>query len=334
MLSRNISPASATNRHRAKQRGTGLKILVTGGAGFIGCHLCERLVAAGHDVVAADDLSLGRRANIAGLAGSPGFTLVEMDVSDRVALDALFAAHGFEVVFHLAANSDIARSHADPAADYVNTLGTTWSVLEAMRRNDVRQLVFASTSAIYGEAEGALREDHGPLMPISHYGAAKLASEGFISSYGENYGIQAWMPRFPNVVGGRATHGAIYDFCQRLRANPGRLEVWGNGEQIKPYLHVEDLIDAILLGWKGFSARTNVFNIAGSTRCSVRRMAEIVVEESGYPAEISYGTGDRGWIGDVPRTAFDTGLIRSLGWEPRLDSEGAVRAAARWLFDH
>lgn len=310
-----------------------MRVLVTGGAGFIGCHVCERLIAEGHEVVAADNLMLGSRANLAAVENAAGFAFVELDVSNMAALDALFADRELDCVFHLAANSDIARSHADPSTDYVNTLATTWSVLEAMRRHQVGQIVFASTSAIYGEADGPIREDHGPLMPISHYGAAKLASEAFISSYGENYGIQSWMARFPNVVGDRATHGAIYDFVGRLRKNPARLDVLGNGEQIKPYLHVDDLVDALFVAWAGFAGRTNFFNVGGPTRCSVRRMAEIAVEESGHPAEIVYGGGDRGWIGDVPRAEYDTGLIGSLGWSPRLDSEAAVRATARWLFD-
>lgn len=310
-----------------------ISILVTGGAGFIGCHVCERLVAGGHRVLAADNLILGRREHLAGLKASDRFAFVEMDVTDRAALDALFERVRFDAVFHLAANSDIARSHADPGVDHSATFDTSFSVLEAMRRHQVRQIVFASTSAVYGDAAGALSESHGPLLPISHYGAAKLASEAFISSYAANYGIRAWIPRFPNVVGDRLTHGAIHDFVAKLRRTPERLEVLGDGTQIKPYLHVDDLVDAILLGWERMTSEVNLFNIAGSTRCSVRRMAEIVVEAWGRPAEIVYGGGDRGWIGDVPSVEYDTSVMRGLGWSPRLDSEGAVRAAARWAIE-
>ena len=309
-----------------------MTILITGGLGFIGSHLCERLVDRGRHVVAADDLSLGRREHVARLKGADGFRFVELDVTDAERLDALFADTAFDCVFHMAANSDIARSHADPSVDYVDTFQTTWCVLEAMRRHGVKQLVFASTSAIYGEAAGPIAEDHGPLLPISHYGAAKLASEAFISSYGENYGMRSWIARFPNVVGDRATHGAIVDFVAKLRRTPDRLEVLGNGDQIKPYLHVDDLVDAILLAWERLDGRTSIFNVGGTTRCSVRRMAEIVVEESGLDARIDYTGGDRGWIGDVPSVDYDTGRIRALGWSPRLDSEAAIRAAARWSF--
>lgn len=310
-----------------------LSILVTGGAGFIGCHVCEQLVARGHHVLAVDNLVLGRREHLAGLSSNDRFAFIEMDVTDRAALDALFERERFDAVFHLAANSDIARSHADPGVDYSATFDTSFSVLEAMRRHQVRQIVFASTSAVYGDAVGALGESHGPLLPISHYGAAKLASEAFISSYAANYGIRAWIPRFPNVVGDRLTHGAIYDFVGKLRRTPERLNVLGDGTQIKPYLHVDDLVDAILLGWDRMTAEVNLFNIAGSTRCSVKRMAEIVVEAWGRPVEIVYGGGDRGWIGDVPSVEYDTSVMRELGWLPRLDSEGAVDAAARWAIE-
>lgn len=311
-----------------------MKIFVTGGAGFIGSHLCDRLAGRGHALVVADNLLLGRRAHLAALEGHPDFRFVEMDVTDREALDALFAAERFDAVFHMAANSDIARSHADPSCDFVNTLNSTWSVLESMRRHGVGRIVFASTSAIYGEAPGVIREDHGPLMPISHYGACKLASEALISSFGENYGIRGWLARFPNVVGDRATHGAVYDFARKLKRTPERLEVLGDGSQIKPYLHVDDLVEAILVGWDRLEARTNIFNVGGATRCSVRRMAEIVVEEFGHPARIDYTGGDRGWIGDVPSVEYDTTKIRALGWTPTMDSEAAVRAAARWMFEN
>lgn len=307
-----------------------LRILVTGGAGFIGCHMCEKLVERGHRVVAADNLVLGLRENLAPLKGNNLFSFEEMDVTDRAALDGLFDAEKFDAVFHLAANSDIARSHADPGVDFSATLDTTYAVLEAMRRHGTKQIVFASTSAVYGEAQGMLNEDYGPLLPISHYGAAKLASEGFISSYVANYGLQAWITRFPNVVGDRSTHGAIYDWAHKLAKTPDRLEVLGNGEQIKPYIHADDLVDAILACWDKADAPVNLYNIAGDTRCSVRRMAEIMVQEWPEEAAIHYTGGDRGWIGDVPSVAYDAARVRALGWAPRLDSDGAVRAAAQW----
>lgn len=311
-----------------------MKILITGGAGFIGSHICDRLHARGHELVIADNLVLGRLENIAHLTREPTVKFIEMDVSERDALDAVFAEHDFDCVFHMAANSDIARSHADPDVDFINTFQTTYSVLESMRKHGVKKIVFASTSAIYGEAPGKIREDHGPLFPISHYGAAKMASEAFLSSFCENYGFQAWITRFPNVVGDRSTHGAVYDFVRKLRKTPNRLEVLGDGTQVKPYVHVSDLVDAILFTWDTATEKVNFFNIGGDTRASVRRIAEIAVEESDNPdAEIHYTGGDRGWIGDVPKVEYDTSKIKALGWAPKLDSESAVRAAARSIFE-
>jgi UDP-glucose 4-epimerase len=311
-----------------------MRVLVTGGAGFIGSHVCDRLIAEGHNTVAVDNLVLGRRHHLAHLEELKEFQFIELDASNIADLYALFKAKQFECVFHLAANSDIARSHDDPNVDFINTLTSTYAVLEAMRRTDTRQLILASTSAVYGEVPGRVSENYGPLLPISHYGAAKLSSEAFLSSFGENYGVRSWIARFPNIVGERLTHGAIYDFVRRLRDHPEVLRVLGDGTQVKPYLHVGDLIDALMIAWRGMHGRLNIFNVGGPTRCTVRRLAEIVVEESGHSSRIEFTNGDRGWIGDVPKVDYDTSLIRSLGWTPRLDSEGAVRRAARWMFDN
>jgi len=309
-----------------------VKILVTGGAGFIGSHLCDALVASGHNVVAIDNLSLGRESNLRQLHNSPSFEFVRGEILDADWFDDFVANGGFECVFHMAANSDIARSHADPSVDLDNTFSTTFRVLEAMRKASIRKLVFASTSAVYGEADGRIREDFGPLKPISHYGAAKLASEGFISSYGENYGIQSWITRFPNVVGPRATHGAVYDFVHKLRRTPGRLEVLGNGTQEKPYLSVHDLVQAILLVWEKTAERVNIYNVGAPTRSKVSDIARIVIEEGPGPAEIAYTGGDRGWIGDVPKFAYDTSAIEGLGWSPSVSSDEAIRLAARAIW--
>ena len=309
-----------------------MKFLVTGGAGFIGSHLCDALIGCGHEVVAVDDLSLGRESNLTQLAQNPAFELRCGDVLDSGWFESVTRHGKFDCVFHMAANSDIARSHSDPTVDLNKTFLTTFGVLEAMRKVGIRQLVFASTSAIYGEAEGDVSEDFGPLKPISHYGAAKLGSEGFISSYGENYGIQSWITRFPNVVGPRATHGAVYDFVHKLRRTPGRLEVLGDGTQEKPYLGVGDLIDAMLLVWRSAKAQTNIYNVGARTRSKVSEIARIVIEESGAPAEVVYTGGDRGWVGDVPKFAYDTRAIEALGWSPSMTSDEAIRSAARAIW--
>lgn len=310
-----------------------MKVLVTGGAGFIGSHLCDQLIAHRHHVVAVDDLSLGRERNLAQLRDTAGFAFERGDILDGDWFGPFVRDGHFDCVFHMAANSDIARSHADPSVDLDRTFRTTYAVLDAMRSSETRRLVFASTSAVYGEAAGEIGENFGPLLPISHYGAAKLASEAFISSFGENYGIQSWITRFPNVVGPRATHGAVYDFIKRLRANPDELTVLGDGSQEKPYLSVHDLVAAIILVWSRTDDQANVYNVGARTRTKVRDIARMVVEEGPSEAKISYTGGDRGWIGDVPKFAYDISKIEALGWAPTMSSDEAVRAAARAVWN-
>lgn len=310
-----------------------MRSLITGGAGFIGSHLADALLERGHEVSVVDNLLLGREENIAHLGHHPHFRFRRLELLDENELDRNFAAGRYEVVFHLAANSDIARSHRDPNVDRDNTFATTYAVLQAMKKHGVKQIVFSSTSAIYGELSGALREDSGPLQPVSHYGAGKLASEAFVSSFAANYDFRAWIVRFPNVVGGRATHGAIHDFINKLRRQRDVLEVLGNGRQNKPYLHVSDLVAAILLVWERAEQRVNVFNVGVESRTSVSRIAELVIEEMGLPATIHYTGGERGWVGDVPEFQYQLDRIHALGWRARFHSDEAVRRAIREILE-
>ena len=195
------------------------------------------------------------------------------------------------------------------------------------------QIVFASTSAIYGELRGPLSEDAGPLRPVSHYGAGKLASEAFIASFVANYGMRACIVRFPNVVGSRATHGVIHDFIGKLRRCPDVLEVLGDGRQNKPYLHVSDLIAAILLIWDTAREPLNVFNVGVESRTSVQRIAEMVIAEMGLSASIRYSGGTRGWIGDVPEFYYRLDRVHALGWHARASSDEAVRLAIREILE-
>lgn len=308
-----------------------MKALVTGGAGFIGSHLCDELARRGHRLTIVDNLSLGTLGNIRHLTDSGKAEFVKMDLLEPGRLDGLLGAGGFDIVFHLAANSDIARSLKDPAIDLDNTFRTTFAVLEAMRSSGARKLVFASTSAVYGETAGAVGEDYGPLLPVSHYGASKLASEAFISSFAGNYGIQAWITRFPNVVGERATHGAIFDFIRKLRANPAELEVLGNGEQDKPYLYVKDLVEAILFVLEKSDAPVNLYNLGVESSTKVKDIARMVVEEMGLGAGIRFTGGDRGWVGDVPRFSYRLDKIHRLGWRATHTSDEAIRHSIRMI---
>jgi UDP-glucose 4-epimerase len=312
-----------------------MRILVTGGAGFIGSHLCEHLIGRGEQVWCADNLRLGRRANIAHLAAMPAFRFVELDVLDRPALGALFEHARFDAVFHLAANSDIAAGAGDCRLDLELNQLTTVAVLEAMQARGVKRLFFASTSAIFGETDALLHEDFAPLEPISFYGASKLAAEAYISVFAHTFGVRAVVLRFPNVVGERATHGVIYDFMRKLAADPGRLEVLGDGNQSKPYLYVGDLVGAVLTVWDKAEGAFAVFHAAGIGTTSVREIAEIVVAAVGRDeTRIVYAGGDRGWPGDVPRFRYDISRLQALGWRPEHHSTAAVRYAVERIIDN
>jgi UDP-glucose 4-epimerase len=308
-----------------------VRIFLTGGAGFIGSHLAERLLDEGHEVTAHDNLSLGRREFLAACEGRPGFRFLEGDLLDREALAGLLAGH--DAVFHMAANSDIAAGGAVTDTDLRQGTLATFHVLDGMRRQGIRQLVFASTSAVYGEARKIpTPEDYGPLFPISLYGASKLACEGLISAFEHAYGVQAWIFRFANIVGDHGTHGAVVDFIRKLRENPRELEILGDGRQAKPYLYVKECVDGMLYGWTRGRERVNCFNLACQGATSVLRIAEIVRGEMGLPeAGFRFTGGDRGWVGDVPQVRLDPSRLAEAGWKARLDSDGAVREAVRAL---
>jgi UDP-glucose 4-epimerase len=301
-----------------------VKVLVTGGAGFIGSRLVGRLLPAGAEVTVVDDLSLGRRDNLSQHLADDHLKLHVMDCTQPAFSDLMVEVKP-DRVFHLAANSDIALGTKDPRTDLDRTFATTFSVLEAMRRAGTREIVFASTSAIYGEAPGQIPEGHGPLQPISLYGAAKLASEAYISAFLHLYDMVGWIFRFPNVTGPNLTHGAIHDFVKRLLRDRTELTVLGNGTQKKPFLDVDDLLNAIEAGLAMPASPLAVYNVSGEGSTSVRTIAEMVRDALNPQAVIKYGSEDRGWRGDVPTFSYDTTKIRALGWKPRRTSDEAVQ---------
>lgn len=304
-----------------------MTILITGGAGFIGSHLDDALIARGHNITIVDNLVLGRKENIKHLIGNPNFRFIESDLLDMPRMQEIFAEGKFDMVYHLAANSDIQKGGKDPMVDYNLTFNTTFNVLQLLKEFDIKKFFFASTSAIYGETYDVLNEDYGPLKPVSNYGAGKLASEAFISAFSSTYGIQTWITRFPNVVGERFTHGVIYDFIKKLRNNPEELEVLGNGEQCKPYVYVKDLVEAILYVIDHASEKYNVYMIGSDSRTKVKEIAAMVIEEMGLNAKIRYTGGDRGWVGDVPEFRYDLTKINNLGWTAPHNSNESVRLA-------
>jgi UDP-glucose 4-epimerase len=308
--------------------------LITGAAGFIGSHLVDKLLASGHRVFGVDNMVLGKQANLGEALKSTNFTFEELDVNDLKSFRAFLASvtkiGPIATVWHMAANSDIQAGAANPDIDLERTFLTTYNTLKLMREFGALKLVFASTSAIYGELGGALTEKSGPLHPISNYGAMKLASEGVITAALELFLKQAWIYRFPNVVGSRATHGAIYDFLKKLKKNPAELEVLGDGSQEKPYLHVSELIDAMLFLFQNQQNKLNVFSIApDSSASTVRFMAETTVRLAAPGAKIRYTGGSKGWVGDVSKFQYSIEKLKSAGWKPRLTSNEAVELAIR-----
>ncbi|MEQ1886481.1 MAG: NAD-dependent epimerase/dehydratase family protein [Bryobacteraceae bacterium] len=306
---------------------------ITGVAGFIGSHLAEQLIADGHRVSGMDDFSLGRMENIAAVHGHGRFFIVRGDAADstkvtRVLQDATEWGAKPDMVWHLASNSDIAAGVADTTVDFRKTLQTTFAALQASKAAGVRRFALASTSAVYGERQNAMTEDSGPLLPISNYGAAKLASEALVSAAAETSLDRAWVFRFPNVVGSRMTHGALYDFRGRLRQGSETLSVLGDGTQTKPYLHVSEVVDAMKWIVAKADGRRNVFNIGPKgSGTKVSFLAEQTVAKLSPGTAIAYAGGDRGWVGDVPRFEYSTAKLAALGWKPKMSSDEAVLRA-------
>ena len=308
-----------------------MNILVAGGAGFIGSHLIDSLLAEGHRVICADKLIMGKQ-NIEHLEGRDDFKFYEVELADQDKVDKIFSNNAIDVVYHLAANSDIQKGGKEPGIDFNDTLLTTRALLEGMRKTNVKKLFFASTSAVYGEMlDVELTETTGGLMPVSYYGGAKLASEAFISSYVSMCDMSAVIFRFPNVIGPRLTHGAVFDFIRKLRKNPTELEILGNGTQCKPYIYVLDLVEAIMKLTQKFEQGEIVYNISvTSPGTTVTHIAEIVVQELGLEnVKFSYTGGDRGWKGDVPRFSYDISKVLSTGWTPKHTSDEAVRQTVK-----
>jgi UDP-glucose 4-epimerase len=309
--------------------GKPLKHFVSGGAGLVGSCAVGNLLANGQTVTVYDNISSGRREWLAPYKECVGFRFVEGDMLDTEKLTAVLDGH--DVVWHFGANTDISSGYADTEVDLRNCILATRNVLESMRTTGVKQMVFSSSSAVYGEPlVSPTSEAYGPLRPISLYGAAKLANEGQVSAYCHLFGIQAWVFRFANVVGGRMTHGVIHDFIKKLRHNPQELDVLGDGEQEKSYFLVEDCVEAMLCAVEKTNEWFDVFNLGCRSRTKVRRIAQIVIEEMGLEGvEVKYRGGRQGFPGDVPALFLDIDKIEALGWQAKHTSDEAVRIAAR-----
>jgi UDP-glucose 4-epimerase len=309
------------------------RFIVTGCAGFIGSNLVDRLLENGHEVVGVDNLSTGLLRFLERASTNPRFRFVRTDLLDLPGLVAAFA--GGEVVVHLAANADVRFGTEHPRRDLEQNTIATYNVLEAMRANGIKHIAFSSTGSVYGEAAVIPTPEDGPFpIQTSLYGASKAAGEGLISAYCEGFGFQAWIFRFVSILGERYTHGHVFDFYKKLKADPTRLPVLGNGRQRKSYLYVQDCIDAILLAMEKAGEKVNIFNLGVDGYCEVNDSIGWICEELGVKPVLEYSGGDRGWIGDNPFIFLDTRKIQSLGWRPKLDIRAGVIQTVRSLVDN
>jgi UDP-glucose 4-epimerase len=302
------------------------RFLITGGAGCIGSELCAALVEQGHDVTALDNLSSGKEEHVASLKGRPNFRLIVGDILDPATLAD--AVQGRDFVYHLAANPDVKFTDDSPDRDLKQNTIATHSLLEAMRRHGVRRLAFSSSSAVYGlSPRQPIPEDQAP-RPISLYGATKLACEALIGAYQNMFGLQAWVFRFANIVGAKSRskgRTVVSDFVAKLRADPRRLEILGDGRQAKSYLAVDECVAAMQFAFQNAREPFNLFNLGCDDSLTVRRIAELVVDAMSLRDVAFTFTGtEGGWAGDVPRFRLDVSAINRLGWRARRSSEQAV----------
>jgi UDP-glucose 4-epimerase len=309
------------------------RYFVAGGAGFIGSHLVYTLLEDPDTglVTVYDNFSSGREFHLSGVKNDPRLRVVRADLKNLS--DIIEAMKGHDQVFHFASNPDIARAINQPDIDFWEGTYLTQNLLEAMRINNIKRLVYASGSGIYGDT-GFLNvsEDHGPLLPISTYGASKLACEALICAYSHMFDMTARVYRFANVVGPKQTHGVAYDFIKKLSTNPTRLLIFGDGNQSKSYIYIDDVLNAIFLTDRLSQKMYDYFNVATDDYITVKEIADIVVQEMGLQnVHYEFTGGNRGWKGDVPVVRFDLGKIHKMGWRAQLSSKDAVIKSVRLM---
>lgn len=312
--------------------------IVTGCAGFIGSTLVDRLLSDGHTVTGLDNFSTGQRRFLTNALTNKNFRLIEADLLDLPKITQAF--EGADIVAHLAANADVRFGTEQPRRDLEQNTIATYNVLEAMRANGIRQIIFSSTGSVYGEAKVIPTPEDGPFpIQTSLYGASKLAGEGLIAAYCEGFDFQAWIFRFVSILGERYTHGHVFDFYKQLKDDTAQLSVLGNGKQRKSYLYVQDCIDAILLALDKAKDKVNLFNLGVDNYCEVNDSIVWICEALKVTPTLCYTGGERGWIGDNPFIFLDTQRIQSLGWRPKYSiNEGIVKTVEflknnEWVFE-
>jgi len=309
---------------------SGDEIVVTGGAGFIGSHLVDRLVSMGYRVRIIDNLSTGRLENLENVLKGGSAILLRVDLKDGK--ETLEVIKDTSVVFHFAANPEVRVSTTDPAVHYRENVEATFNLLEAMRRNDVGEIVFASSSSVYGEPREIPVDEEAPIRPVSVYGATKAACESLIHAYSNLYGIRAVVLRYANVVGPRLRHGVIHDLLMKL-GRGSRLEVLGDGTQIRSYVYIDDAVEATIIAHRNSRRSYEVYNVASEDWLTVDDVVNIIKEELGLNFEVEHKPvlHGVGWLGDVKKIALRIDKLRRLGYRPRMNSEQAVRATIRLL---
>jgi len=302
-----------------------MKAFITGAAGFIGSNLTDKLLSLGFEVIGYDNLSTGKKEFLQQAFQHDKFKLITSDLLDLECISS--AIKGCDIVFHLAANADIKDGLKHPFKDLEQNTIVTYNVLEAMRKNNVKKIVFSSTGSVYGEAQIIPTPENAPFpIQTSLYGASKVACEGLIQAYCEGYGIQAWIFRFVSILGERYTHGHVFDFCQSLQKDDANLLVLGNGKQKKSYLYVQDCIHAILIALERAKERVNIFNLGTDEYCQVTDSIHWITKHMNVSPKLNFTGGDRGWVGDNPFIFLDCQKIRDLGWQPEVTiREGIIK---------
>lgn len=319
------------------------KVLVTGGAGFIGSHLVDKLMTQNYEVTVFDNLSSGSLKNLDNWLHNKKFTFIEGDLKNPKSVEKAVQKADADLVFHFAANPEVKAGETDPQVHFEENLLATFNLLEAARKNRSAQaIVFASTSTVYGDATVfPTPEDYGPSIPISTYGASKQGAEALMSAYAYTFDMYALILRFANIVGPRATIGVVLDFIRKLRENSSQLEVLGDGTQKKSYLYVDDCVEAVRYTANKFlkeNKRVDIYNVGSADQVSVKRIAQVVAEEMGIPPPKLIFTGGvdggRGWKGDVKTMHLSIDKLLKSGWKPKLNSEEAVRTTVKKILGH
>lgn len=311
-----------------------MKFLVTGGAGFIGSHLVDFFLKKKHNVLVFDNLSTGRSSFLKHNLDNPRFTFVKLDLTNLKVLEQNTPA-SIDAIFHLAANSDVMLGTTNPDIDFNNSIVSTFNLLKTMKIKGIKKIFYTSGSGIYGDVGTRhIGENHGPLFPVSFYGATKLSAEALIYAFSHQYDIQSWVLRPANIIGPRSTHGVIFDFINKLMANQSELTILGSGKQTKSYLYITDVLEAMNIVFTKATRKINLYNISSTSFIKVDEIAKIVIEEMGLRNVKIKRTGkgtEGGWRGDVPILKLKSSLIKNLGWKARYSSRQAVTLTVRSL---